>query len=171
MEFLKYTDEIDKSLGVAGMSVALYACDNEYVIARVSIEDGENTFEFTPEAFLVSNPRFSAKITWAQMNREFQVFRAIFLGNALCRCILAGRPLGRDAYDALHDLIMVQGREQCLLDEDEIEDFISQDLRYYQRLFGHPTVAECARSLAAALRAQRRMTSGDILEHLSRLSF
>ena len=36
---LKYIDETDKSLGIAGMAITLVACDCEDMLACVSLEE------------------------------------------------------------------------------------------------------------------------------------
>lgn len=167
---LRYTDEADKSLGIAGMSIALLACDGEDCIMGVSIEDGENALEFAPSAFCVSNPRFSAKIAWTQLTREFHMVAGMFLGNVICRRIVTSRSLNSDIINALREIVYEQGREKCDFDDDELDTMFDSDIRYFHRLFSHPTVAETARNFASALRTQRRMTAGDVLDYLSRLS-
>ena len=169
-QILRYTDEADKSNGIAGAVIALYACDGEQCIARISLEDGENALDFAPEAFYVCNPRFSAKIAWTQLMRDFQFFSGLFFGNVICRHRLSNRSLSQEAMEALREIVYSQGRDRCELDDDELEAWFNKDLLYYQRLFNHPTVLDAAQTLARNLRAQRRMTAGDVLEYLSRLS-
>lgn len=170
MYSLRYTDEVDKSLGVAGMAIALMACDGENCVARVSLEDGDAIVEFTPEAFFACNPRFSAKIAWNQLMREFQVYSGMLLGNVMCRHIVASKSLHQELLDALHELIYEQGCDKCSLEEDELDELFNKDIRYFRRLFSHPGVADAARDFASTLRAQRRMTAGEAFEYLSRLT-
>lgn len=169
-DLLKYSDEIDKSLGVAGMAIALLACDGENYIASVSVEDGEDTLDFAPEAFFIGNPRFSAKIAWMQLMREYHVFSGMLLGNIMCRHIVPSKSLKNDIIDIIHDLVSEHGSQTCSLDEDEIETLFNKDFSYFRRLFSHPAVSDVARDFANTLRIQRRMTAGEVFENLSRLS-
>lgn len=169
-ELLKYSDEVDKSLGVAGMAIALLACDGEYCLANVSIDENESTIGFAPEAFYSSNPRFSAKIAWTQLMREFNIFSGMLMGNVMCRMLTSNMGLNSEIIDMIHDLIEEHGKAKCSLEEDEIDVMFDKDMRYYHRIFSHPTVSNVARDLATTLRVQRRMSAGEVFEYLSRLS-
>lgn len=168
---LKYIDETDKSLGIAGMSIALMVCDGENTISAVSLNDGEDTITFTPEANFSLNPAFSAKYAWNQLLGELQLFSAMLWANIMCRHILASRQIRQEIINTIHDLIFQHGADLCSLDNDELEALFNKDMRYYHRLFNHPTVAQCADNLATTLRAQRRMSAAEVFERLSRLSF
>lgn len=167
---LKYADEFDRSLGAAGMAIALFTCDGEHCLAAVSIEDAEPTITFSPEAYYIHNPRISAKIAWTQLIREFHIFSGMLLGNVICRHYLTNRQLRPDTVETLHDLVMRHGAESCDLDDDEIENMFDNDMRYLCALFNHPAVSHVAQNFASTLRSQRRLTAGEVLEQLSRLS-
>ena len=169
-EILKYTDEVDKSLGITGMSIALMACDGEDYLATVSVEEGESTFDFSPDAFFLGNPRLSAKIAWTQIMKEFHIFSGMVLGNVMCRHIVTKHTVGQEIIDILHDLISEHGLKECSLDDDEIEDMFEKDFQYFYRLFNHPVVSDAAREFATTLRLHRRMTGGEVFENLSRLT-
>lgn len=169
-DILKYSDELDKSLGIAGMSIALLACDGHDCIASVSLNDSEPFLEFSPDAFFVANPRYSAKLAWSQLLRQLQLFSGMLIGNVMCRYYTAHRAMQSDLIDNLHNIIVEHAIELCDLDNDEIESLFNKDILYFRRLFSHPSVAEVARDFASTLRAQRRMTSGDVYESLIRLS-
>ena len=169
-ENLKYSDEADRSLGIAGMAIALMACEGEDYIAKVSLEDGDETIEFSQEAFFVSNPRFSAKIAWNQMMREYHIFTGMLLGNVICRQVLTNKNVKEELVEMLHDLIAEHGMHNCSLDEDEVNELFNKDLRYFRRLFSHPAVSDVARDFALNLRVHRRMTAGEVFENLSRLA-
>lgn len=169
-DILKYTDETDKSLGVAGMAIALLACDGENFISSVSIEEDEDTLMFAPDAFFMGNPRFSAKVAWNQLLREYHVFSGMLIGNILCRHIVPDRSVRSELISLLRSLVAEHGTSVCELEDDEIDSFFSRDMNYFSELFSHPTVIDVAGRFATTLRMQRRMTAGDIFENLSRLS-
>ena len=168
-EILKYTDEVDKSLGLAGMAIALMACNGERCISSISVEDGEDSFSFAPEAFFASNPRYSAKLAWSQLLDEVHIFSGMLMGNVFCRHLAASRDLRQEIVDVVHSLIAEHGAEKCDLDNDELEILFNKDIRYFHRLFNYPAVAEAARDFAGTLRIQRRMTAGEAFDYLGRL--
>lgn len=168
-DIFRYTDENDKSLGVAGMSIALLVCDGTDCIASVSVDQSEPSIKFTPETFFPYNPRISAKIMWKQTIKEFHLISDVIIGNVICRRSVCNDPVDGITLRSLHDLIAEQGHE-CQLEDDEIEHIFNNDIKYFQQLFSHPLVSDVARELARKLCVQRRMTSGDVIESLSRLS-
>lgn len=166
---LKYIDETDKSLGIAGMAITLVACDCEDMLAGVSLEEGEESLSMAEEFFFNGNPRLSAKIAWNEILRQFQVTAGMLIGNVLCRKFCKGTSPDADLLKVVHDIIVEEGARHCSLDEDESDAVYNKNYRYYNRLFMHPTVAVVARDFATALRMQRRMTSGEVIENLRRL--
>ena len=167
---LKYTDETDKSLGVAGMAISLIANDGETYLASVSLMDDEDTIALAEETYFTGNPRMSAKIAWKDILRKYQIASGLMLGNVLCRCLSAGRGVDVEMLRAIHDMIISEGREQCSLDGDEAENIYDEQYDHFRRIFAHPTVASIARDFASTLRLQRRMTAGEVFENLKRLS-
>jgi len=167
---LKYTDETDKSLGVAGMAITLVACDCEDMLAGVSLEDDEDTVSMAEEFFFNGNPRLSAKIAWNEILKQFQVTVGMLIGNVLCRRFCAGTSPDSEMLKIVHDIIIEEGARQCSLDKDESEAVYNKYYSYYNRLFTHPTVAVVARDFATTLRMQRRMTSGEVIENLRQLA-
>ncbi len=167
---LKYTDENDKSLGVAGMAISLVACDSEHYLAAVSLEDEEDTLQMAGEFFFSGNPRISAKIAWNELLKQYQITSGLLLGNVLCRSLSAGRNVDKEVLDIIHDMIVNDGRSYCSLEDDEVEAMYNKEYSYYYRMFSHPSVASIARDFAATLRMQRRMTAGEVIEHLRHLS-
>ena len=165
---LKYIDETDKSLGIAGMAITLVACDCEDMLACVSLEDGEESISMAEEFFFNGNPRLSAKIAWNEILKQFQVTAGMLIGNVLCRKFCKGTS-PEDLLKVVHDIIIEEGARHCSLDEDEADAVYNKNYLYYNRLFMHPTVAGVARDFATALRMQRRMTSGEVIENLRRL--
>lgn len=167
---LKYTDDVDKSLGLAGMAITLVACDSEELIASVSMEDDEEPLEMAGEFFFGGNPRFSAKIAWNEILRQYQITMSLLLGNVLCRNLCTGRDIDNDVLQSIHEIILSEGMDNCSLEEDEIDALYNKNYRYYHNLFSHPSVGLVARDFATTLRMQRRMSAGEIIENLRRLS-
>lgn len=170
MNTLKYTDETDRSLGVAGMAISLVACDCERLLASVSLEKDEQEIQFAEEFFFAGNPRMSAKIAWNELLRQYQVAMGMMLGNIMCRSFAAGHTPDAAALRAVHDILAEMGHTHCSLEDDEIESLFNKNYGYYSRLFNHGGVLVVARDFATALRMRRRMTAGEVVEHLARLN-
>lgn len=170
MDKLKYTDENDKSLGIAGMAISLVACDSEHLLAAVSLAEDEDTLTMAEEFFFSGNPRISAKIAWNEMLKQFQITSGLMFGNVMCRYLGAGKDVDSDAVAAIHDMIINDAHTYCSLDDDEAENMYNKEYAYYYRMFSHPSVLSVARDFASTLRLQRRMTAGEVIENLRRLS-
>lgn len=167
---LKYTDENDKSLGIAGMAISLVACDCEHLLAEVSIEDEDEALRMAEEFFFCGNPRISAKISWNEILKQYQITSGLMLGNVMCRALAAGHDVDKDVLQLVHDMIVSDGKTHCSLDDDETEAMYRKEYSYYYRMFSHPSVVVVARDFASTLRLQRRMTAGEVIENLRRLS-
>jgi len=167
---LKYTDETDKSLGIAGMAISLVACDGEALLASVSLEEGDDSMMFSEEFFFAGNPRLSAKIAWNELLKQYQVASAMLMGNIMCRRFAAGHGVESPLLQIVRDLLSDAGHTHCSLEDDEIETLFNKNYRYYTRLFSHGGVLSVARDLATTLRMRRRMTAGEVFEQLSRLN-
>lgn len=166
---LKYIDDTDKSLGIAGMAISLIVCESEELLAEVSMENREDPLKMAEEFFFHSDPRVSAKIAWNEMLKQYQITIGMILGNVLCRYLAAGRKIDDDCVKAIHNEITKEG-ENCSLEKDEIEDLYNKNFKYYQQLFSHPTVAMVARDFATTLRMQRRMSSSEVMDNLRQLA-
>lgn len=170
VSILKYIDETDKSLGIAGMAISLVACDGDEYLSAVSMEPGEEPLAMAEEFFFSGNPRFSAKIAWNELLKQYQITLAMLLGNVICRAFAAGHSPSSQVMDAVRKIACEHGAEFCELDTDEIEGLFNKNYAYYNRLFSHPTVNVVARDFAGTLRDRRRMTAGEVLEALHRLN-
>ncbi len=83
---LRYTDERDKSYGIAGMAITLVACDGEHLLAEIHLdaEPGE-CMVMTHDFGFKGNPRMSAKIVWEQTLKDLRITTSMALGNLACR--------------------------------------------------------------------------------------
>ncbi len=167
---LKYSDETDKSLGLAGMAISLVAYDGEEYLSGVSLVDGEEPFEMSEEFFFAGNPRFSAKIVWNGLLKQYRITVGMMLGNVMCRAYGSGHNPSREAIDALHGIAADEGQSRCSLDKDEIDTIFNKSYSYFNRLFSHPVVNDVARNMATTLVNQRRLSAGEVFDLLQRLN-
>ncbi len=167
---LKYSDETDKSMGLAGMAIALVACDSEELIASVSMEADEEPLQMAGEFFFNGNPSFSAKTAWNEILKQYNIVVGLLFGNVMCRHLCAGKSVDHEILQSVHNIIESEGVTNCSLEKDEIETIYNKNYIYYHQLFSHPSVSVIARDFATSLRMQRRMTAGEVIENLRRLS-
>lgn len=164
-----YADEEDKSYGLAGMAIALNVWDKHTMIRHISL-DLADPIAFTPDFFFTANPRFSAKLAWNEMLKEYQLLTGIVLGNVVCRKVVRKRE--RPTAEFLREvyaLVENEGREHCQLEPDEITIIFNKTSSYITDLFADARVASLARRFAADLIEKRTMSGTEIANEIDRL--
>ncbi|MDE7467508.1 MAG: hypothetical protein K2M61_04050 [Muribaculaceae bacterium] len=169
-DYFKYTDENDKSYGIAGMAIALLTTDSEDMLASVSLEPDDNSFEMSGEFFFATSPRMSAKLAWRDILRQYQVGGNMLLGNVLCRHYASTISLDDTKLAAIHDFMVEEGARWCELEADEVDSIYNDRYDYYRQLFRHPRIAAAARDFASVLRSRRSMSAAEVIETLRRLT-
>ncbi len=168
---LKYKDEYDRAIGLAGMAIALYACDGEQFLASVSVDlpTGEG-IKLTPDFGYDSNPALSAKFVWKQLLHRYELSAAMILGNAMCRSYIGqGKRFDSSTDSLLRDIINDEGKSICDLEYDETRSIYNKTHQFLDRIFTHSTVASTAQEFADMLCRQRTLCSTEILALLSTL--
>lgn len=168
---LKYSGEKDRATGLAGMAIALYACDGEQYLASVSVDlpVGQGLI-LTPDFGFDGNPSLSAKTVWNQLLKQYELSAAMVLGNAMCRSYVGrGRRPDSTAMTVLRDFLSSEGSERCNLEDDEAQHVYDKTFRFLERIFTHSTVATVARNLADTLCERRGLTASEIMDILSPL--
>lgn len=169
---LKYTDDTDRTFGVAGMAIALVLWDGEPMLASINIDNpAGSSIQFSPAFGFAGNPRITASLAWRELLKQYELSTAMILGNAMCRSYVGlSRPVTSATTAALRAIIRDEGREVCQLDDDEIEMVYNKTYRYLDRVFSHAGVAHVARDFAGRLASRRSMTASEVFEALSALS-
>lgn len=172
MEEFKYKDERDKSFGIAGMAISVVALDGEDYIDSISIDtpDG-HSFTFSNDFFFINNPRFSAKIAWNEMLKQFQLTSAMLLTNLICRSYVQHRrKLSHETIESLREFVRSYGDEYFSLEKDEADNIFDKSLSYFDRIFSYSQVHEIASDFADTLIDQRQMSVREMASHLRSLS-
>ena len=167
---LKYSDEHDKSYGVAGMAIAVVAYDCENMLASVSMDaEPGHCIEFGSEFFFNGNPRLSAKIAWTELIKQFRVATGLLVANAMSRnYVQHRRRLSHDTEAAIRDVVHNCGaHEETQLDDDEIDAVLERNFQFFDRLFQMQAVHEAAHSLAAQLVERRTLTPAEVVDRLA----
>ena len=171
MNLFAYLDETDKSFGLTGMTLSLFAMDNQSMIRAVSMDapDSESV-EFAPEFYFSGNPRLSARTTWNELVRQFQLLTAMSVGNVVCRhAVHYRRNIPADRLEGLHRTVVEEGTDACALESDEIDAIYNKILHYQLDFYNNPRVASIANHLSAQLRTRRRLSAGEIVDELHSL--
>ena len=83
---LRYTDERDKTYGLAGMAITLVAIDGEKYLCEINLDaDAGEGIVMTHDYGFKGNPRMSARIIWEQTLAELRMTTSMTLGNIACR--------------------------------------------------------------------------------------
>ena len=167
-----YKDTTDKCYGLAGRAISLKVLDNDFRIHHVTIDDADDeAMTFTPDFFFYSNPRYSAKITWNEMLRQYQLLVGLVVGDIVCRHrVHLGHAVDNASVREMLSLIDEEGREQCSLDDDEISTVFDKTYRYLDRVFADSRVQQLASSVADTLQTRRMLTGSEIADLLDILN-
>jgi hypothetical protein len=169
---LKYSDETDRSYGLAGMAISMVVWDGEEKLSSISIDNplGEG-IELAPEVRFAGNPHFSPRSAWQQQVKRLELSAAMIMGNAMCRAYVnRQRSLSSKVNASLKALVRDEARSVCSLEDDEIEAIYNKTYSYLEQLFMHEGVAEIAREFARELCAKRRLSAAETLDRLRSLS-
>ena len=151
---LKYKDENDRSMGLAGSAIALVIWDGEDKLAAIDLDSlpGEG-MEMTPDFNFAGNPRLPARLAWQPPPHPPAPPPPLAPPHPP-----PPRPLRDEAISA------------CSLEDDEFDQMYSRLLDLQSQIFAHNEVATMARTLAADLLSRRRLTAAEVLDRLDRLS-
>lgn len=168
---LRYTDERDKTYGIAGMVITLVACDRQDILAAIDLDaEPSHCLIMSHNYGFRGNPRMSAKIVWTQSIKDLRTTVSMALGNIACRrYVLGGRALTSDDRHALREAVRSEATEYCSLERDEADTLFDSCLSYVDDLFRHAGVHSVAHSFAAQLAERRSFTAAEAIDLLARL--
>lgn len=172
IESLKYSDERDKSYGMAGMAIALVASDGQNLMAHISLDgDADSGFEMSHDFFFRGNPRMSAKWVWKTDIQHLALAVRMVLGNVVCRSyVMRGQQqLDRTTADLLRREIREVADEGCALALDEADGLFDESYRFVHRLFSHVGVHAIADGFVEELRRRREMSVAEVVELMNQL--
>lgn len=166
---LKYIDETDRCFGLAGSAIGLYIYDGEPFIQMISLDD-EEKLQLSNDFYFVSNPRFSARLMWNRMVKQYEMTIAMTLSDFLCRCIVnrKSRPTPTDR-DMIRVAATTDGMESCSLEQEEANAIFEKTYNYLNRVFNHSGVQSIARDFAAELGRRRHLDRVEAIELLQAL--
>ena len=74
-----------------------------------------------------------------------------------------------DTRNELLSYLDEEGKDVCSLESDEIEHMFNKSYNYLHKVFNHAGVQSVVHDFARDLKAQRRMSRGEVVEHLRAL--
>lgn len=169
---LGYTDEQDRSYGLAGMALALVLWDGESYLSSISLDSPVGySLEFSPAFGFSGNPRMSATYAWREMVKQFEISVAMILGNVMSRSYIGrSQPMSDDDNVKLRAYLRREGSHACQLDEDETDLIYNKTRRYLDRAFTHSGVSLLIHDLVRSLTEKRRLSSAEIIDIFSELN-
>lgn len=167
---LRYSDEKDKSYGVAGMAIAVVAYDCEDSLSGISIDaSADDCVKFGTEFYFIGNPRLSAKVAWSEILKHFRLGTGLLVANAMSRSYVQHRrPLTAEVQNAIRNFIHKSGAaDDVQLGEDEIDAVFDRNIDFFDRLFRMQATHDAAHALAADLIDRRHLSAAETVERLS----
>lgn len=154
------------------MAIGLVVFDGEKKIHSISLDASPSEMiEFSEEYYFAGHPALSAKQAWEQMIENFNLSVALMISNVMCRSIvLEGTAVSAQVKKLLMEAVEAEGRDNCELEQDEIDRLFTKNYTYLTRVFSNHGVAHVAHDFASRLKRDRRMTRLDIIEQLRALS-
>ncbi len=168
---LKYTDERDKTYGIAGMAITLAVCDGLHMLREVDCDDEPgNNMHMVSAIELCGNPRMSAKSVWSQTIKDLRAITSMVLGNIACRRrMLSNRGYEDFEEPAIKELVREQAMQYCSLDSDESDVLYENCHSYVRRIFSHGGMVPVIEQFSQRLNDRRRMSAAEVLECLTAL--
>jgi len=167
---LGYRNEDDRCYGLAGMAISLASLNALDSVASVSIDYAGPMVRFTGEYYYGGSPSVSPKAAWHHLIENYRLTSSLAVGNILARCLI--RDGGTDPTDMLEDLLITmraEGAEICQLEDDELDNLITNILSRSQRIFGNPRLMPALNDLAGIIRTQRELSGRSLAEEMHML--
>jgi hypothetical protein len=167
-EDMKYRDEDDKCYGLTGMAIGLTIFEAEDLFSEISLDgEGLDCITFTPAYYFPENPIIEPKDTWQHTLSRYQMTSALVIADAMCRTIFHDhKAIDRDLRGRLYEVISLEGKESCQLEDDEVQRLFDKTYRYLQKLLTNSQVQDVVKDFAGQLKKSRRMAQQDVAELL-----
>lgn len=163
-----YIDEDDKCYGLTGMVISMNVFDSSEMLREITLDsDKSESISFTPDFFFNSNPRYSARIAWNEMLKQYQLFTGLVLGNILCRYnVKRKQRLTPSLLSEIKKLVEEEGRDVCQLDEDEIEVVFTKTYNYLSDIYDSYQIKTLSDRFVSVIKRRRTMSGNEVLEEL-----
>ena len=168
-ERLRYADERDKCISLAGMVVALFVSKADERLCSVSLDDDQG-ITFVPELLYTGNPALSLRKAFDRRLKQFKIAAAMFAANVWSRAhINYGGGVSDSMAREIFDILKAEGIAHYSLEADEVE-YITEDIWHQmESVFANQKVCDVTASISNTLGARRTIYSADVLQLLESL--
>ena len=168
---LAYTNEDDKSYGLAGMAISLAALDAIDRVASITLDTNGPMVTFSHQYYFSGSPSISPKTTWDNLLHNFYITSAMVLSNVMARSMVRLREdVPAELLKQIHDEMVEEGRETCSLEEDEVDTLYDKTRTYMGRIFRNPRLHAAINDFAHLLSRRRSLSGNEIIDELRALS-
>lgn len=153
------------------MAIGLTVYRGQHLIASASLErEASKLIELTDEYFYGGRQDTSAKSSWNQLLANYNYTVVMMISNLLCRTLTAhGIEPEAEPCDRIHSAAIEEGKEECQLGEDELEQLYQARFNHLHQVFSHYGVNSIAHDIASALQNHRELSRLELLEMLEDL--
>ena len=169
---LKYIDEEDKCYGLTGVAMSTVIWDMENLISAISIDsDAVYSIQYTPQLIIEGNAAISPRNILNHNIEKFRMAMGMILSNILCRTyVLNNKFINHKTKQQIYDFFIEEGKINCDLEKDEVEEIFNKNYDYLHRIFSHPEVQRIAHDFAQHLTTRRTLSQAEIIESLQPLN-
>lgn len=168
----KYKDEQDKCYGLTGIAMSIVIWDVENIVSDIYLGSDEVcSIKYTPQLKLDGNAGISLQNAWNKDVEDFRIAMGMILSNVLCRTyVLQHKFINHKTKQHIFDYFIEEGKRQCDLERDEVEELLSKNFEYLNRIFSHPQIQDIAHDFARLLTQRRHLTQSEIVAALQPLN-
>lgn len=165
---LKYLNEDDRAYGLAGMTISLAALDATDRVAEISLDSDGPMVTFAHQYYFCGTPSISPKATWNNLMQNYYITSAMVLSNIMARSVvrLQLNELPQELLDEIKENIVLEGKDVCGLEDDEIDRLYQKVYTYMRRIFYNPRLHPAIKEYVRVLSRRRRLSGSDIYDEL-----
>ena len=169
---MKYNDEDDKCLGIAGMAIGISIWNGEELLYQIDLDDEDGGYiSFTPDYYFSGNPALSPVDSWHATLKHYQMTVGMLIANLMSRSLSTKSPFRyADAKKAIFAEVAEEGKRSCQLEDDEIRQLFQETYGYLEQVFSNQSVRTIAQTFATRLKDSRRLTNYEVKELLGMLN-
>lgn len=165
---LKYLNEDDRAYGLAGMTISLAALDATDRVAEISLDSDGPMVTFAHQYYFCGAPSISPKAAWNNLMQNYYITSAMVLSNVMARSVvrLQLTDLPQDVLDEIKENMVLEGKDVCGLEDDEIDRLYQKVYTYMRRIFYNPRLHPAIKEYVRILSRRRRLSGSDIYDEL-----
>lgn len=167
---LAYINEEDRAFGLAGMAISIASLDALDRIEEIFLDSETTMVSFSNSYFFNTSPSASPKAVWNNLLSNFHLTASMVMGNVMARSLVRlGEEIDDEVFLQIRDLVRLEGKESCELEEEESDALFDRVRHHSQRLFHNPRLHPAVRELAAVIARRRRLSVLELAEELELL--